>query len=144
MPVTINLKNLESRIKNLSKLDMLSVGIKAQELNEAQIAKKKNSDNSPFKPYTPKYAARKGVSETAVDLVSNQKVRSKGGLSTGGHMMKEFGIVKHSKNEVIIGWTNPINKIKAAGNFVHRKFVGLTDQSRKKLLQYVFSLITKK
>lgn len=136
MPAIIRLDNLQKRIKRLqdSKTGLTIAAVMAHELNEKQIAEGKDKDGKRFDPYTEAYAGRKGVGVSNVDLVSNARVRSKKDFGAG-HMMNEFGITKVTSTSAEVGWTNPKNKQKAAGNFRYRKFVGLTDKNRKSVIK---------
>lgn len=144
MKVEINIPGLERAIANLTDMDMARIGFKAQELNSDQVDKGFDAKGKKFKPYTPEYAKKKGVSAGDVDLVSNARVRPKGGINQTGHMMTEFGFIKATKTTAVVGWLTPQNKLKAKGNFYHRKFVGLGPARQRALAKYVASLILKK
>lgn len=134
---TINLKGLDTVLKKLSKTDMQTIGMKVMELQANQINKKIDAHGRRYAPYTPRYAKRKGVSPSSVTLISNGKVRPKGGDRQAGHMLHEFGVIKVSRNSVTCGWTTPRNKAKAKGNYNTRPFIGLNEKSRRLLYKYI-------
>jgi len=151
MSVTVNLKGLERQIKNLTRLNMKNIGLKAKELNFDQITKKKNKDGSKFKPYTEAYAKRKGVGVNQVDLTSKAK-----GLSEEqkkkpyATMLKNYHILKLKRYSVILGFTSNWDQQKASwvvsggkSNDRARPFVGLNKMNRRRLNKFAYKLITR-
>ena len=135
-----NFKPLIRDIKDIEDIDMRNIGIKALELNEDQIGKKKNRDGSSFKSYTAAYAKRKGVGRGEVDLVSKGKVGGK----LRGTMLKSFGILRITKRIVEIGFRISGNREKAKGNVNTRPFVGLQTGSRKKLFKFASNILLRR
>ncbi len=144
--IITDFRDLRKAISNLSRIDMSKIGTRALELNNDQIEKKRNRDNSGFVSYTPRYAAIKGSSD--VNLVSNQLVGTTGKTlkhqSSAPHMLTDFGIKKTTKTTVEIGFSDSRNKDKAKGiispknSNKARPFVGLTEKNQKKLHKYVY------
>jgi hypothetical protein len=123
--------------------NMNKVGEAVKQLNEEQIEKKQNAKGSKFKPYTAKYAERKGVSRSDVTLVGFQRAYSdkqKG----DGHMMDDFGVTNYGKGFVEVGFSGIKSKQKAAGNYEIRPFVGLTKNSKNRLFKWIRQKIFKK
>jgi hypothetical protein len=124
--VRTNLKGLEKQIRELSdremKKNMGKIGIKTLEINETAITRGRNADGTRFAPYTPAYATRKGSSR--VDLILT------------GNMLADYGILRATRDKVIVGFRNDINKKKARGNSKKRKFVGLNERGQKELVRY--------
>ena len=147
--VLIDLSSMGKAIRNLSRIDMSKIGTRALELNNDQIEKKRNRDNSGFVSYTPRYAAIKGSSD--VNLVSNQLVGTTGKTlkhqPSAPHLLIDFGIKKTTKTSVEIGFSDSLNKKKAKGlispknSNKARPFVGLTEKNQKKLKKFVFKNI---
>ena len=130
---------------------MYKVGNKALELNEEQIAQKKNKDGSRFKAYSADYAEKKGVGINDVDLVSKAS-----GLSQSqkkkpyGTMLKNYNILKMERYRVTLGFSSTWDRQKAGwittGNGKSnraRPFVGLTKKNRKRLRDFAFKVLTK-
>ncbi len=150
MAIIIQLPGLEKQIKNLNKMDMQRIGVRALELNDNQIAKKRDHKGKAFRPYSTTYAKRKGVSKSAVDLTSKAKTQPKKGGKPFGTMIQSFGINRSSSKSVEIGFSGTWEKQKARFNVSGgartdkaRPFVGLMTKNRKKLFSFVFKLLSK-
>ena len=143
----VNLKGLERQIANIKKIDMYKVGNKALELNEDQIAQKKNKDGSGFKPYSANYAKRKQVGLNDVDLVSKASGLSRNGKSRPhGTMLKNYNILRLQRYRVTLGFSSVWDRQKAAWITTGgraRPFVGLTKTNRSRLNKFAYKLITK-
>ena len=149
--VTVNMKGLERQIKNLTRLNMAKIGQKAYELNEDQIAKKKNKDGSKFHPYTKDYADRKGVGVNNVNLVSNASALSQSQKKKPyATMLKNFNVLRVQRYKVTIGFSSVWDRQKAkwitSGGKARdraRPFVGLNKTNRRKLIKFSYNLIAR-
>jgi hypothetical protein len=148
MSVEISLKGLERQIKNLSRMDMKSIGFEALKLNNDQIKRKKNRDGTRFKPYSHSYANRKGVGINAVDLVSKASAVSDKSKPYGT-MLKSFTVVSMTRYSVTVGFLGTWEKSKAGftvsgsrNKSKGRPFVGLTKKNRRKLNKFAFKKIS--
>ena len=147
--VTVNLKGLERQILNLVRINMLKIGQKAYELNEDQIAKRKNKDGTRFHPYTTAYAKKKGVGKSNVNLVSNASALTDSQKKKPyGTMLKNFNVLRVKRYSVIIGFSSVWDRQKASwvvggGKAKNRArpFVGLNKTNRRKLTRFAYKLI---
>ena len=151
MSVTVNLKGLEKQISNLKRLPMNNIALKALELNFDQIQKKKNKDGSNFKPYSVRYAEKKGVGRNDVDLTSKASALSPSQKKKPyATMLKSYKVVSVGRFRATIGFTAVWDRQKAAwvvggGKYPNkaRPFVGLTKKNRQKLNKFAYTIISK-
>ncbi len=149
----ITLPGLERQIKNLAKINMGKIGVEALDLNSQQIESKEDRKGKTFKPYSVKYAKKKGVSRNAVDLISNaksvaNKTTPKKSRKPFGTMLISYGQIAIKRNIVVLGFRGIWDRQKARFNVAgikqtKREFVGLKKGNRKKLISFVFKLLTR-
>ena len=135
----VDFRNLRDDIRDLNNIDMRRIGIKTLELNEDQISKKTNKDNTKFKPYSASYAKRKGVSQGAVDLVSKASVRAEDWSPP--NMLTTFGLKRVTKRTAEVGVSSggPSDRAKSVSD--DRPFIGLTKRNRQKLLKFASKIL---
>lgn len=135
--VIYDLRNTRKKLKNVmflgSKGGMEKIGKEAKALNLEQIEKQKEADGSRVKPYSKRYAERKG--ETKVTYVG-KKSAAGSKRRRGGHMMFAFQVMAR-KGRVIVGFISKTAKQKARWNAKIRNFVGLTPKNERRLIKWV-------
>lgn len=135
--VTVNLKNLEAKLKKMKLANSLQamrlVGEKALELNETQIAQERDRYGNHFPPYTKRWKEvreKRGLPGDKVDLTIT------------GHMLQNFGVQRVRPNSVTLGFSNPAEAHKALGVYQNENrpiaFVGLTPANKYRLVEWFF------
>ena len=97
MQILVDKKEIVSINKRLGQLDkdltrsetLLSLAQLVLDMIEIRTHSHKDYNGSPFKPYTPKYANKKGVSQANVNLYSQ---------NTGQHMLNDMAVRVLSNN----------------------------------------------
>lgn len=137
MSVVLNLRHLKGKIDNVarmySKQGMRKIGLKVVELNNTQIIKQQDNKGNKFKKYNAKYAEKKKKGKRLpIDF------------SLTGIMLKAFGITGLRNGIVILGFHGVTEKLKAAGNYKLRKFIGLHKQNKRNLFAWILRKFIRK